>query len=81
MLSPLIDERGDQGRPAGLMRCAQAGAGVAVEILVKENQIVPVGIVLELALVAVKGAAAGRLIAREDPDQPLGQRSAPFRRT
>ena len=51
---------------------------VAVEILVKENQIVPVGIVLAFPRFAVKGAAAGRRIAREDPDEPLGQRLRHF---
>jgi hypothetical protein len=30
---PLVDKVGDEGRPAGLVARAQAGAGVAVEIL------------------------------------------------
>ena len=31
----LLDEFGDQAGPAGLMRCAEAGADVAVKIFVK----------------------------------------------
>src|SRR5258708_6648039 len=34
-------EVGDQSRPAGLVRGAQALAGVAVEVLVKLEQVVP----------------------------------------
>ena len=35
MLPPFVDEGGDQGGPAGLVRGAQAGALVAVEVLVE----------------------------------------------
>src|SRR5262249_16126571 len=70
-LSPLVDEGGDQSRPARLMGGAQPHARVAVEVLVEEDQVAPVRIVLELADGTVDGPAP-RLVAREDADHPVG---------
>ena len=60
VITPFVDERGDERRPAGLMRCAQARACVAVEILVEQNQILPVRIFLELSA-ARRRPRGGRL--------------------
>src|SRR5262249_8274882 len=65
--SPLADQRGHQARPAGLVGGAQALAGVAVEVFVEQDQVTPVGVLLELAAVAVDRAAALR-VAGEDAD-------------
>src|SRR6266699_134283 len=46
-LSTLLKQLGDERRPAGLMAGADGRAGIAVEILVKRNQVVPVRIRLE----------------------------------
>src|SRR5215510_7452569 len=46
-LSSLLKKFGDERGPAGLMAGADRRAGVAVEVLVKWNQVVPVRIVLE----------------------------------
>jgi hypothetical protein len=47
---PLVDERGDQAGPAGLVRGAQAGAGVGMEELVEEEIVAPVGIVVQFPM-------------------------------
>ena len=39
--TPISDERAGESRPAGLMRGAKALAGIAVKILVEEQQIAP----------------------------------------
>src|SRR5499425_1208507 len=70
-LSPLVDERGDQPRPARLMRGAQPRPRVSVEVLVEEDQIPPMRILLELADGSVDGPPP-RLGAREDADHPVG---------
>src|SRR5437879_1885750 len=66
-VSPGIDQRRHQGRPAGLVRCAEAGAVVAVEVLVKQQVVAPVRVVLELRGAAVDRAMAGR-VAQEQAD-------------
>src|SRR5690348_13687238 len=75
--SPLVDQRSDQGRPARLVRGAQASAIVAVEILEEQDQVAPVGVHLESLGPAVHGAAAS-LVAREDPDQAVSQLATDF---
>src|SRR5262245_18861430 len=62
---PFIDQRSDQGSPARLVRGTEARAVVAVEILVKEQEISPVRVFLELSRTAKNGTAA-RFIAREE---------------
>jgi hypothetical protein len=43
----LFDQLGNQAGPAGLVTRADAGAIVAVEILVEKDQVPPVGIALK----------------------------------
>src|SRR4051794_20985024 len=71
MLSPLIDERSDQRRPAGLMRGTEASASVPMKILVELWQVAPLRVILEAAILAVYRAAAF-LVAGEDADQAVG---------
>src|SRR5690349_7649419 len=66
-----LDKLGDGAGPAGLVAGADAGAVVAVEVLIEQDVVAPVGIVLELLGVAVNGSAAV-CIAGEGPDKPVG---------
>src|SRR5215472_13406144 len=43
----LLQEFGDQAGPASLVIGADAGAVVAVEVFVEEDEVAPVGIILE----------------------------------
>ena len=54
----LLDQLGDEGRPAGLVAGADAGAGVAVEEFVEEDIVAPVRVVLKIIDGAVERAAA-----------------------
>src|SRR5262245_59890604 len=54
----VFEEPDNQGGPAGLMVSAQTFAGVAVEVLVEEHQVAPVGIIGEARIIAVAGSAA-----------------------
>src|SRR6266540_6872214 len=47
LLATLLQELGDQAGPAGLVAGADAGPAVAVEVLVEQDQVAPVGIALE----------------------------------
>ena len=61
-----------EARPAGLVRGADAGAGVAVEVLVEQQQVAPLGVVAELRDAPATGrcpSASGQ----PDRDQPRGQ--------
>src|SRR5205823_2498588 len=68
-LSGLLQQLGDDGGPAGLVRGAEALAGVAVEVLVEEDQVAPVRVGLELLAGAEDRAAAVRA-AQEEVAQP-----------
>ena len=57
--------------PAGLVARAEPGAVVAVEVLVEEDVVAPVGIGLELLRAAVDGSPAV-LVAQEDAGEPVG---------
>src|SRR4051812_16479619 len=46
-VGPREDQVGHQGGPAGLVRCPEATARVAVEVLVEDRQLPPVGVGLE----------------------------------
>jgi hypothetical protein len=46
--SPVFDQSSDECAPASLVGCSQASAIVTVVELVKQNEILPVGILLEL---------------------------------
>src|SRR4029077_19718342 len=61
-------ELADESCPACLMGGADAHPGVAVEILVKRDQVVPGGVVLKPLVSTEHGAAA--VAVEEDPDQP-----------
>src|SRR5689334_18742724 len=65
-----LDQTGNTARPSGLMAGADAGAIVAMEVFVEQDQISPVGIVLEFLCTAIHRAAAG-CIALERLDQPF----------
>ena len=50
----------DERRPARLMACADPAARVAVEVLVEEHQIAPVGVRLEPPVARVAGTSGRR---------------------
>jgi len=60
-----LDELGNNSGPAGLVAGAQARAGVAVEVLVEENVVSPVGIGLE-RLGGARIIKKKSLVAKED---------------
>src|SRR6266704_7004536 len=66
------DQVDDEAGPAGLVRGAEAAPGVAVEVLVERQQVVPVRVGLEQLLVAEDRPAAV-FVVEEDADQPAGQ--------
>jgi len=68
-LAALLEQFGHEPRPARLVARADAGAVVAVEVLVEEEQVAPVGIALELFSAAVDRPAAIR-VAQEDTREP-----------
>src|SRR5947209_10257780 len=66
LLAALLEELGDEAGPARLVARADAGAVVAVEVLVEQNHVAPVRVALELLRVAEDRPAAV-LAAQEDP--------------
>src|SRR6267142_3925499 len=71
-LAALLDELGDEPRPARLVAGADAGALIAVKILVEEEKVAPVWIDLERPDGAVHGAPAVAA-AQEQADEPARQ--------
>jgi hypothetical protein len=69
MLSALNQQFRDERRPAGLMTGPDAGAAVAVEVLVKWNQVVPQRIVLKDRDVA-EHRPSPLAVVEEDARQP-----------
>src|SRR5574341_87759 len=68
----LLEELGHETRPAGLVAGADPGPVVAVEVLVEEDQVLPVGVGLELLCAPVdRPPAVGPL--HEDARQAAGQ--------
>src|SRR5438067_6433261 len=65
-LSTLLKQLGDERGPSGLMAGADRRARVAVEVLVKRNQIVPVRIALEQVDAAEHRTPAVSVV-EEDP--------------
>src|SRR5215203_5322165 len=70
--SPLVNQGGDEAGPAGLVRGAEAHAGVAVEVFVEEDEVAPVWVGLKFFVPAVGGAAAVG-VAREEADEAFGK--------
>src|SRR5829696_3759658 len=70
--SPLVNQRGDEPRPAGLVRGAEPHAGVAVKVFVEQDEVAPVRVVLELGVPAVGGAAPFG-VARKQPYEAVGE--------
>ena len=64
-LTQANQDLGDQSGPAGLVAGAATAASVAVKILMKGNQIAPVGIIVEEFAVAEYCSSAFR-IKQED---------------
>src|SRR5579871_6985436 len=60
ILAVLLDEFGDERRPAGLVAGAESGAVVAVKILIERNVIAP------------QRAALKELVRAEDGPAPVG---------
>jgi hypothetical protein len=54
----LVDHFANHGRPARLMAGTNTAAVITVEILVKQDQIAPVGIVLEELNISIERPAA-----------------------
>src|SRR5207253_1679916 len=69
VFAALLQRLGDQSGPARLVTCPDATAVVAMEIFVEQNEIAPVGVVLELVGLPVDRAATGG-VAQEDRVQP-----------
>src|SRR5262245_15954386 len=63
-----LDQIGDETGPSGLVARADTGAGVAVEVLVEEDQIAPVRVGLERGGFAVHRPGA-LLVAEEDANE------------
>ena len=66
------DDVGDQAGPAGLVRRAQPGAVVAVEVLVEHQVVLPRRVVLQ-ALDPAEARPPPVGADQEDRDQPLAQ--------
>ncbi len=64
----LLYQRGDQPRPARLVARAKALSSIAMEELVKQEVIAPVGIPLQRFIIAIAGAVSS-LITQEQPDK------------
>src|SRR5581483_10294032 len=63
------DEVGDEAGPAGLVRRAETGPGVAVEVLVKQDRVAPGRILLEQRVPAEHGTTSVGA-AQEQRDEP-----------
>lgn len=73
----LLYQRGDQSRPARLVARAKAFSSIAMEELVKQEVIAPVGITLQRFVIAVAGAASS-VITQEQPDKAAREVSGNF---
>src|SRR5258708_4346073 len=66
------DQIGDESGPARLMRCAQAFARIAVEVLVEEQLIVPAWIVLKPGGIA-EGGTVALVVVEEQREQATAE--------
>ena len=64
----LIDHLGHHGAPTGLVGSTHTAAVVTMEVFVEQDQVAPMGVVLEEVHVAVEGTPA-QSIASEDSHQ------------
>src|SRR5438552_2085117 len=71
----LLHELGDEARPARLVAGPEPGAGVAVEVLVEEDEVPPVRIGLKL-VDTTEDRPPPILITDEDAGEPAGQLQA-----
>ena len=67
----LADELGDERGPAGLVAGSESGTVVPVKIFVERRVVFPVGVGLEIGVVAEDRASAGFGVAEEDPREPM----------
>src|SRR5262249_45104705 len=68
----ILHEPDDEGGPARLMAGAEALAGVAMEVFVKQDQVPPMRILAPTRVLSVARAPPGR-IGKEDRRQPPSQ--------
>ncbi|MDB5336157.1 MAG: hypothetical protein JWN70_1776, partial [Planctomycetaceae bacterium] len=68
----ILQQAGDQGRPASLVTGPESAAGVAVEVLVKENVVSPMRVVRPAFQRAVARSWSA-LVWHEQRTQPLGE--------
>src|SRR5215204_5765113 len=66
----VLDQRSDQSGPAGLVDGSESRAVVAVEVLVKQQIVAPVGIGLKRFLTAVDGPAPVRAALPDRREPP-----------
>ena len=52
-----LDEARDESCPTGLMTGTDSGAVVTMKVFVEQNQISPIGVLLELCATAIDGRA------------------------
>jgi hypothetical protein len=67
-----LEQVRNQSGPARLVRCSDAAAVLAVEILVEKNVIAKVGVILHLVAVVENWAPAG-LVFKKNPRQTTGE--------
>jgi hypothetical protein len=67
-----LDQFGDETGPAGLVTSPQASAVISMEVLVEHHVILPMGISLKFLRASVDRPPP-RLVAQEDPGQPMGK--------
>ena len=70
-VAKIFDQTGDDTGPAGLVAGANAGAVVAMEVLVEQQVVASIGIALKLFGAAKDRAPAG-FVTQKDPRQATG---------
>src|SRR6266566_9248164 len=70
VFAPLLDQFCDQRCPPGLVACPQAGASVAVEVFIEQDEVSPVRIIMEHLRRTVDRPTA-RVIPQEHADQSV----------
>src|SRR6185436_4567248 len=70
-MPPLVDQRGDQPGPAGLVGRAEPRTRVAMKVFMERQIVAPIRIMLELVNGAVNRTLA-RFVADENRNQSIG---------